>query len=81
MLNCNCDDIKLEIPGTEHIYLHPGSKIRIGRFSGDMWCVNFGWYSYGGNREVCGWYLRSCSTDKIRPLQKPDLTDIYMINV
>lgn len=80
MLECEYIDMQLRI--SEHICLRPGHKIRIGRFSDTTWDVKFGWYSYGGNREVCGWYLQSCDNKhKIRPLQKPDLTDTYMVTI
>lgn len=60
-------------------HLQPGDVIRLGRFSNDDWTVEYGWYSYGGNRPVCGWYL-TCDANKIiKPLQLPDLDDIVVI--
>lgn len=58
-----------------------GDMVRLGRFDTEIWITCFGWYSWGGNRPVCGWYLQStdkCS--KLKPLQLPDLDDIYLID-
>lgn len=68
----------LPIPGT-HDYLYPGDVIRLGRFSDNEWVVEFGWYSFGGNRPVCGWYLTTDAGKTIKPIQKPDLDDIVVI--
>lgn len=58
----------------------PGNIIRLGRFQYDNWKVNYGWYTSGGNREICGWYLTSNSYPGInKPLQKTDLYDIYFV--
>ena len=59
--------------------ISPGYKIQIGRFDAQVWIVRFGWYSFGGNRSVCGWYLQSESSDEIKPIFKIDLDDIYII--
>ena len=61
------------------ICLHPGNRVRLGRFEHDSWLVSYGWYAWGGNRPVCGWYLTRCSDNQIKPLQLPDLDDIYLI--
>ena len=58
--------------------IHPGDIVKLGRFSNLSWQVCFGWYSWGGNREVCGWYLIS-DKQEIKPLQKTDLDDIYFL--
>lgn len=77
-----CCYSELSIPIRDGLVLTPGCKIRIGRFESKLWSVKFGWYSYGGNRPVCGWYLESDDDEAdIRPLQKPDLTDIYLIKL
>ena len=68
----------LPIPGT-HDYLYPGDIIQLGRFSARQWVVEFGWYAFGGNREVCGWYLTSDAGKTVKPIQKPDLDDIIVI--
>lgn len=58
----------------------PGCVVQLSRFDTEAWKVGFGWYAWGGNREVCGWYLTSMKDpQKIKPLQKPDLDDIYCI--
>ena len=72
-------NLHLDIPGS-HSKLCPGDKIKLSRFETDMWIVMYGWYGYGGNREVCGWYLLSCDDpSKIKPLSKPDMYDIVLI--
>lgn len=69
----------LNVPNT-NIDLHPGDIIRIGRFSEVDYEVQYGWYTWGGNRPVCGWSLRDISTGDVKPLQSIDLTDVYMIS-
>ena len=74
-------DIELEIPGTGD-KLCPKSVVKLGRFETTLWIVMYGWYSYGGNREVCGWYLINKENPSIlKPLSKPDLDDIVMITI
>lgn len=74
-----CDDIFLEIPNS-HIRISQGSKIKLGRFEKVTWIVRYGWYSYGGNRPVCGWYLvNSQDPAELKPISLPDLTDIYFV--
>lgn len=73
-----CGDIVLEIPGTNQI-LRPGCKVKLGRFDSEIWLVNYGWFSFGGNRPFCGWYLTKDNGLTVKPLQLPDLDDIYMI--
>jgi len=68
----------LTLPNTD-VKIYPGSRIRIHRFDNEIWLVSVGWYAWGGNREVCGWYLTSESTGKIKPLQRPDLEDAYAV--
>lgn len=70
----------LEVPNA-HTTISPGYKIQLGRFDAQVWIVRFGWYSFGGNRSVCGWYLESESSDDIKPIFKIDLDDIYIISV
>lgn len=60
--------------------LIPGAHIRLGRFESEEWILGFGWYSWGGNRPVCGWYMfNTKNPSDIRPLQLPDLEDIYYV--
>ena len=74
---CNC--LSLVIPGTDN-YIRPGCRIKLGRFETTLWAVSHGWYSWGGNRPVCGWYLTNLDNPtEVKPLQKPDLDDIYII--
>ena len=70
---------KLYIPDTD-IYLQPGNIVKLNRFAEEEWEVNVGWFSYGGNKPMNGWYLVSQSdTSRIKPLTLPDLDDIYVI--
>lgn len=69
----------LEIPEF-NITLTPGCRVKLGRFAVEIWEVQFGWYTWGGNRPVCGWYLRNAMMPyDIKPLQKTDLDDIYLV--
>lgn len=69
----------LNIPNTME-YLYQGDIVRLGRFQSKEWTVKFGWYSFGGNRPVCGWYLESDEGLTVKPIQLPDLDDIYVIS-
>lgn len=63
-----------------NIRLTPGCKVKLGRFESTMWEVAYGWYAWGGNRPVCGWYLMNQEKPcQIKPLQLTDLDDIYVI--
>lgn len=74
MCNCLC----IEVPNA-NISIRPGNKVKLGKFESELWKVCYGWYAWGGNRPVCGWYLVSENNGNIKPLQKPDLDDIYII--
>ena len=69
--------MSLEVPNA-NTTISPGDKIQIGRFDSTVWLVRFGWYSFGGNRAVCGWYLQS-ENQEVKPIFKIDLDDIYII--
>lgn len=73
------NDYFLNMPNSQDV-LRPGNVVRLGRFSNQDWVVNFGWYEFGGNRPVCGWYLTKDGGYTVKPLQLPDLDDIYLIN-
>ncbi len=73
------NQMTLEVPNA-NLSLVPGNKIQIGRFSAKVWIVRFGWYSFGGNRSVCGWYLQAEASDEIKPIFRIDLDDIYIIS-
>ena len=69
----------LECPD-QHMSILAGSIVRLGRFSSIEWMVAYGWYTWGGNRPVCGWYLMQCDApSNLKPLQAIDLDDIYII--
>lgn len=72
-------NLELPIPNTG-IILRPGARIKLGRFETRTWIVLHDWYTYGGNRPVCGWYLLDTENPSIiKPLSKPDLDDIYIV--
>lgn len=71
-------NITLSIPNSTEV-IQPGNIVKLGRFASDSWTVRYGWYSFGGNRPVCGWYLEKADNITIKPLQLPDLDDIYLI--
>ena len=73
-----CSQEHLHIPNS-NLHICPGCTVKLGRFETETWLVQFGWYSYGGNRPVCGWYLTKDGGMTVKPLQLPDLDDIYMI--
>lgn len=75
---CNHAGMFLDIPHTRN-QISPGCKVRLGRFSDDTWTVNFGWFSFSGNRPMCGWYFTSDDGEKVKPILLTDLDDIYMI--
>lgn len=71
--------MELQIPNST-VVLVPGCIVKLHRFDFDEWVVGFGWYSWGHNRPVCGWYLTNKESPKVvKPLQLPDLDDIYMV--
>lgn len=74
-MNCLC----LQIPGTD-VTLHPGSRVRLHRFSTVQWEVRHGWYSFDDNREICGWYLVMIGSTTVKPIFKIDLQDIYSVD-
>ena len=71
-------DLTISIPFTREKIV-PGNKVRIGRFSEKDWLVCYGWYEFGGNRPVLGWYLTTDDGLTVKPLQYNDLEDIYLI--
>ena len=72
------DESTLYIPNCNKC-IHPGDVVRLHRFESDEWVVGYGWYTFGGNRPFCGWYLRKVAGMTVKPLQLPDLDDIYVI--
>ena len=70
--------MSLEVPNVG-LSIVPGNRVKLGRFDAQVWIVRFGWYSFGGNRSVCGWYLEAESGQEIKPIFKIDLDDIYII--
>lgn len=74
-----CQNMALATPNSSCV-IYPGNKVKLGRFSSETWLVQFGWYSWGGNRPVCGWYLtRIEPPNEVKPLQLTDLDDIYLV--
>lgn len=74
MNDCLC----IEVPDAG-CCIKPGNIVRLGRFKQERWLVKYDWYSWGGNRPVLGWFLIREKTKEIKPLQLPDLDDIYVI--
>ena len=69
----------LEVP-EYGLTLNAGCKLKLGRFSKDLWILQHGWYSWGGNRPFCGWFLTNVNDPStVKPLQKPDLADIILV--
>lgn len=72
---------ELQVPNME-MTLHPGDIVKLHRFSSERWVVSCGWFSFGGNKPINGWYLTSMSTEnRIKPLNLSDLDDIYQIDI
>lgn len=61
------------------ITITPGTILKIGRFDRESWVVGYGWYSWGGNRPVCGWYLTNAMSKEVKPLYYTDLEDTYLV--
>ena len=73
------DNIKLPIPALG-IELEVGNRIKLGRFCTAQWIVQYGWYSIGGDRPVCGMYLTDALiAGNIKPHHLTDLDDINII--
>lgn len=68
----------LEVPD-KNVHIHPGDVVKLHRFENKEWIVGFGWFSFGGNRPMCGWYLSTEADMTVKPLLLPDLDDIYII--
>ena len=76
--NCTCNQVYFG--EGEKKYLSQGDIILLGRFESRRWMLHHGWFSFGGNRPFCGWYMVSQdSKHEVRPLQKPDLLDIHIV--
>lgn len=80
MADCNISELACTCPDSD-VILHPMNKIKLGRFSYDIWTVMYGWYSWGGNRRTCGWYVVNDRDKSIRPLYDIDLIDIYLLEI
>jgi len=71
--------MELTDPNTTKQY-YIGSLIKLSRFSTITWILNYGWFSYGGNRPICGWYLTNVDNlEQIKPFQLNDFDDIYLV--
>lgn len=70
----------LEIPNST-FQIPENSVVRLSRFNSEEWRLLHGWYTWGGNRPVCGWYVVSLTDpNRVKPIQLLDLYDIYMIS-
>ena len=68
----------IQVPETS-LSIQAGYIVKLGRFDAARWKVGYGWYTWGGNRPFCGWYLTNVDTMDVKPLQRTDLDDIYVI--
>lgn len=68
----------IRIPGCNY-QIKAGNIVKLGRYDSERWEVGYGWYAWGGNRPVCGWYLTNVITRTVKPLQLTDLEDIYVV--
>lgn len=76
-----CDILTLDVPNLG-LYLRPGSRVKLSRFDSTLWVLSHGWYTWGGNRPFCGWYLTNIDDPAVvKPLQATDLDDIYLIEM
>ena len=73
------DQLIIDLPNSQQS-IRPGNIVKLNRFATQSWKVCYGWYEFGGNRPVCGWYLEKDNGLTIKPLQLPDLDDIYLIS-
>ena len=73
------EGLRVDVPHLD-MSLVPGCRVRLGRFETTVWVVSYGWYSWGGNRPQLGWFLADESNpSSVKPLQLPDLDDIYFV--
>lgn len=73
--------LSIDIPEFK-MTLFEGSKVKLGRFDTTSWILSHGWYAWGGNRPVCGWFLTNESDPaELKPLQKTDLDDMYLVEM
>lgn len=72
--------MRLNVPNTK-LSLSEGDLIKLGRFDDTLWEVCHGWFSFGGNRPWCGWYLKGTLNDEYveKPVQLTDLDDVYVV--
>ena len=72
------DGFILNVPNTSMV-IESGNHVKLNRFATQEWIVQYGWFSFGGNRPFCGWYLITPDGEHVKPLQLTDLDDIYII--
>ena len=76
-IGCECHRLKLPDGKT---CLYPGNIVVLNRFETQRWVVCYGWFAFGGNRKICGWYLhKEHNRCEIKPIEEIDLYDIYII--
>ena len=60
--------------------VYPGNVIVFHRFDTQRWVVDYGWFAFGGNRKICGWYCyQQQDKTKVKPIEDIDLYDIYIV--
>lgn len=69
----------LDVPNSS-LAIPEGAIVRLSRFESEEWRVLHGWYTWGGNRPFCGWYMVSLTDPKrVKPVQLPDMYDVIVI--
>lgn len=79
---CLCPASGLSLDNGLGITIYPGNIVILGRFQSKRWEVGYGWFSYDGHRQICGWYLTDEEDPSItKPIQDIDLLDVYAVEV
>lgn len=59
--------------------LYVGDEIYLDNQSRQKWVVHYGWYEVDGNLPICGWYLQSIPTGRVRSLYLKDLDNLTLV--
>ena len=74
-----CDKHHLKLPES-NLCLYPGNTVLFGRFTAQRWVVQYGWFAFGGNRKICGWYCyKEQDRRQVKPISDIDLFDVYLV--
>lgn len=69
--------MKLTLPNG--LELADGTVVKLRRFSGVLWVVRFGWYTYS-NRQFKGWYFSAIPNQSVLPVNPTDLNGITAVS-